>query len=252
MTDAKKVTALASARRATPKNLVERAMAGLEDVAATECAVAPLTDAMRAYWRAQRIGDKFEILQAHEPEKVRVQLAFLRQAAFGETNPVAVRAMFALMLDAVPAAKNFDSATYVDALVSMIVGEPSVEKIHKDLPRTREVGGFTNIVVARAVRRIWRTATFTPSIAEVLLALREERENLHNTIATAERFLQEHEKLQTPERLGALRREQELEALERKIYGRAIEEERREREERERLYAEYLEQRKSNPGEAGH
>jgi hypothetical protein len=138
------------ASRSAPKNLVKTAMGRLDEIERKAAEVSRL-------YRA--VSDNRGALESTD---------FARLSAACE--------LFALMLAAIPAAKGFDSAVYLDALLNTVLSEPAEEP--NQYGGQRHVGGFTPVVIASAVRAIWRSKTFTPSIAEVLETLRAQRRSL--------------------------------------------------------------------------
>lgn len=185
MTDTK-IATLKPAGKA--ENLVKRAMAELSAVDATVRAVSDRN--MQLFDATYRHQQPLAVAMADvDVAAYASNVAAVREAAFGETNPVAARALFGLMLDAIPAARNINAATYIDALTATLLSDPEVER-GENGPHTR--GGFTPVVLAAAMREIWRTATFAPSIAEVLEACRDRRRHLQASVSLGERFLRSY------------------------------------------------------------
>ena len=151
------------ASRSAPKNLVKTAMGRLDEIERKAAEVSRL-------YRA--VSDNRGALESTDFARLSAACELIASETIGETNAPAARALFALMLAAIPAAKGFDSAVYLDALLNTVLSEPAEE------PNQRHVGGFTPVVIASAVRAIWRSKTFTPSIAEVLETLRAQRRSL--------------------------------------------------------------------------
>lgn len=229
MTD-KKLATLAPARKA-PKSLAERAMASLGDVMAAKESLAWTGAANTKMWQAYQtnIVTWAELALEHDADEVRQQVASLREATYGATDPRALRLMLGMMLDAIPNARALNGAAFLDAAVSTIVAEPSrvTERIEGCGPIERERGGFTNVVIVAAVRRIWRTATFCPSVAEILEALHAERRDLQSAVASAEVWLKQRAILDEPATRDRLAIEQKREAEHREREARWIDEERR-------------------------
>jgi hypothetical protein len=228
MSDVKKSTALAPTARAT-KNPVEKIMAGLDEVAAAEASVAWISTENRSQAYHTDFVRWADMLLARDADEVAAKAAFLRKAAFGRTDARMLRILLAMCLDAIPAAKGLNGAAFLDAAVETIRAEPGTvtEKFEGYGPITRERGGFTNAVIARAVRRIWRTATFAPSIAEFLEALHAERREIQNTVGLAEQWLKDRAHLDTPAMQDRIRDEREREAVARERWEREAEEERK-------------------------
>jgi hypothetical protein len=229
MTNGTKITTLAPGRKAQ-KSLVERAMAGLDEVMAVKQELSVVDEAMKKFWRSESIVSQFDVLQVPDVGVVRARVASLREALFGETNVLAARAMFGLMLDAIPAAQKFESATYLDALVSTVLAEQDLNRAQLIAEYGSSVsgsGGFPPVVIAAAVRRIWRSATFTPTISDVLKELHAARGQLQSIIKQAEMFLAERERFGTLAMQDRVRSEREREAIARERDEREAEEERR-------------------------
>jgi hypothetical protein len=155
------------ASRSAPKNLVKTAMGRLDEIERKAAEVSRL-------YRA--VSDNRGALESTDFARLSAACELIASETIGETNAPAARALFALMLAAIPAAKGFDSAVYLDALLNTVLSEPAEEP--NQYGGQRHVGGFTPVVIASAVRAIWRSKTFTPSIAEVLETLRAQRRSL--------------------------------------------------------------------------
>lgn len=160
------------AKAATPQKLFARMLAGEAEVVALQESLRQLTEHFSN--------------AADEPE-VRALAESLRPAAFGETDPKALRMALSLCLEAIPNARSLgDASIFLDAAVAVIMSEPSITK--ETVGDTKR-GGFTTTMIARAVMRILRTKTFCPSIAEFVEALRAERLAIQATLFRADNWL---------------------------------------------------------------
>lgn len=174
------------------KSLVERAM---EPLAPAEADAKEIDAAWRPIVQADRyprgsLSPRSAALTALDIDDISERVARLRAAAFGETNHATARVLFGMMLDAIPAARNIDGASYLDALVSTLSAEPREEWDEYENARV-DRGGFTNTVIAAGVRDLWRNHTFAPSIAEVLTSLHCERRRLQGALRRGEWLLRE-------------------------------------------------------------
>lgn len=142
--------------------------------------------------------------------------AALLEAATERFEPRKCAAMFALVLDALPAAVNFDSGTYRQVLAGLIETEEAHEiDWHADSyapERKLELRGYSRTVVSRAMRRLLLQVEFAPAPSKVMEALRSERSVLAHAHIRAERLLAERSRL--------LERERRLAEIEQQFAGR--------------------------------
>ncbi len=124
--------------------------------------------------------------------------------------------MFALVLDALPAAVNFDSATYRQVLAGLIETD-DVNKIEwrtcsYEPDRVLELRGFSRIAVSRAMRSLLMECEFAPAPSKVMQALKGARSAMGHGHIKAERLLAERSRL--------LERERRLAEIEQQFAGR--------------------------------
>ncbi len=140
----------------------------------------------------------------------------LLEAATDRFEPRKCTAMLALVLDALPAAVNFDSATYRAVLAGLIETEEGYEiEWHADSyapERKLDLRGYSRTVVSRAMRRLLMQVEFAPAPSKVMEALRSERSVLAHAHIRAERLLAERSRL--------LERERRLAEIEQQFAGR--------------------------------
>lgn len=175
--------------KAAQPNLVKSAMAPLEAIEPVrQSAMVRIRGCVGTFdFREERAA-----LKKLDVVALREEAQQMREQFVGPTNTAAARALFGLMLDAIPSARQLDALTYLDALMNTLLGEPDRDE------HGRDVAGFTPVIIAAAVRKIWRESTFAPSIAEVLTTLRKTRKELHATVMLCERAIEKHEALNAP------------------------------------------------------
>jgi hypothetical protein len=180
------------------ENAVRRAMALIEPI---ETETREIVD---KYLNIARIhpNHRRSSYLALDRDTLRNQVASLQEATVGATDPRAARVLFGMMLDAIPAARNIEGASYVDALVAVVLSEPVEEWDNNEQSRIPR-RGFTAPVLASAVREIWRTATFAPSIPEIMEVLRKERSRLQRGVWWGKQLIRRCEEIETHEALNA-------------------------------------------------
>jgi hypothetical protein len=142
--------------------------------------------------------------------------AALLEASTERFEPRKCAAMFALVLDALPAAINFDSATYRQVLAGLIETD-DVNKIEwrtcsHEPDRVLELRGFGRIAVSRAMRSLLMECEFAPAPSKVMQALKGARSVMAHGHIKAERLLAERSRL--------LERERRLAEIELQFVGR--------------------------------
>lgn len=109
------------------------------------------------------------------------QAAQLRRMVDAPTDSRAARVGFSLMLEAFPNSAKFDSGVYLDAAIATALADPE---------------GFPPVIIAAAVRRLWRERTFVPAISEILEALRVERRRLQAPMLEADALVKRLARIQ--------------------------------------------------------
>ena len=122
-----------------------------------------------------RVGALRRLATLPSAEILGADREILRAAVWMPASEQVVRQVVAVMLEAIPAAATGANSTYADALVHTIL---TFRVEHP--PRFK---GPSGPVLWLAAKRIWATATFTPSIAEVVAAVETEVIKTYNRFA---------------------------------------------------------------------
>lgn len=138
----------------------------------------PLFDLAEAHKHRAAAIRRCERMPTHET--LRQALNAFHAATYGETDEAAARAAAGAMLDALPSSRNFDSGTYVDAMVDALLYDDN-----DDLYR-----GFTAPVVALGARCVLQTETYVPPIALFLDRARKERGHFRQALVLTDRLVE--------------------------------------------------------------
>lgn len=126
-------------------------------------------------WFPLRLGDEERARRRLErlPERdmLQEQLDALRAAVWTPASDAEARLIVATMLDAIPAAKSGATVTYIDSLVDALANADGEYDEH-GFKHYQGWRGFSCWVLFDTARRVIATATFTPSVAEVLTKAR--------------------------------------------------------------------------------
>jgi len=114
------------------------------------------------------------------PSDLARQIDRLRAATFAAATEDEASFIIGTMLDAIPAAANRLSATYVDALVWAVLHADD-DRDPSAFPKFR---GFSVEVLASAARHIWLTVKYAPAIQEVVDAADKARARHHLALNT--------------------------------------------------------------------
>lgn len=118
------------------------------------------------------------------PSDLAMQIDRLHAATFTAATEDEASFVLGTMLDAIPAAANRLSATYVDALVWAVIHADD----DRDPGESPKFRGFSVEVLASAARHIWLTVKYAPAIQEVVDAASKARARHHLALNTTRKL----------------------------------------------------------------
>jgi len=183
---------------------------------ASALAISERYDAARRAIELAEDSRRQEFFLGLDVAEIQQASAVLLEAATERFDARKCAAMFSLVLDALPAAVNFDSGTYRQVLAGLIETEDATEVEWRpcgyEPDRVLELRGYSRIAVSRAMRSLLIECEFAPAPSKVMQALKGARSAMVHGHIKAERLLAERSRL--------LERERRLAEIDQQFVGR--------------------------------
>ncbi len=119
---------------------------------------------------------------------LRADLNALSAAVYEAAEETTLRFLVATLIEAIPAAGAQMTEVYIDGLVWSLAHVDD-DRDPDDTPRYR---GFSGNVLAAAVRKLWQTCRFAPSIEETIKAACAARSRYFEALAVTNRLMRLH------------------------------------------------------------